>query len=155
MRVLTGLNGALCGKFEEHFVTAAYLFVDLEKSLLHYCAAGHPPLMLASRAAGKAREIEENGLMLGMFPEASYSSLEIHFSPGDRCLLYTDGLFEAKNAAQEEFGKARCKEFLETQLGIPAARFANALLDNIVGFSGHNSARAQEDDITLLVLDFQ
>jgi sigma-B regulation protein RsbU (phosphoserine phosphatase) len=52
VRVLIGLNGALCGKFEEHFVTAAYLFVDLEKSLLHYSAAGHPPLMLASRAAG-------------------------------------------------------------------------------------------------------
>jgi len=69
-------------------------------------------------------------------------------------MLYTDGLFEAKNAAQEEFGKARCKEFLETQLGIPAARFANSLFDNIAGFSGHNSARAQEDDITLLVLDF-
>src|SRR5258708_14926718 len=50
VRVLTGLNGALCGKFEEHFITAAYLFVDLEKSLLHYSAAGHPPLMLVSRA---------------------------------------------------------------------------------------------------------
>jgi phosphoserine phosphatase RsbU/P len=155
VRVLTGLNDALCGKFEEHFVTAAYLLVDLEKSLLRYSAAGHPPLMLASRAAGNVREIEENGLMLGMFPEAAYSSVEIRVGPGDRCLLYTDGLFEAKNAAQEEFGKARCKEFLETQLDIPAARFANALLDNIAGFSGHNSTRAQEDDITLLVLDFQ
>jgi phosphoserine phosphatase RsbU/P len=155
VRVLTGLNGALCGKFEEHFVTAAYLFVDLEKGLLHYSAAGHPPLMLASRAARNVREIEQNGLMLGMFPEAAYSTVEIHFRPGDRCLLYTDGLFEAKNAALEEFGKARCKEFLETQLDIPAARFANSLLDNIAGFSGHNSARAQEDDITLLVLDFQ
>jgi phosphoserine phosphatase RsbU/P len=81
--------------------------------------------------------------------------VEIRVGSGDRCLLYTDGLFEAKNAAQEEFGKARCKEFLETQLDIPAARFANALLDNIAGFSGHNSTRAQEDDITLLVLDFQ
>jgi hypothetical protein len=155
LRVLTGLNRALCGKFEEHFVTAAYLFVDLEKSLLQYSAAGHPPLMLASRAAGNVREIEENGLMLGMFPEAVYRSVEIRVSPGDRCLLYTDGLFEAKNAAQEEFGKARCKEFLETQLDIPAGRFANALLDKIAGFSGHNSARTQEDDITLLVLDFQ
>jgi phosphoserine phosphatase RsbU/P len=152
--VLSGLNDALCGKFEEHFVTAAYLFVDLEKSLLHYAAAGHPPLMLASRGAGNVREIEKNGLMLGMFPEAAYSSVEIRVSPGDRCLLYTDGLFEAKNVAQEEFGKARCKQFLETQLGMPAARFANALLDKIAGFSGHNSTRAQEDDITLLVLDF-
>ena len=154
VRVLTGLNGSLCGKFDAHYVTAAYLFVDLEKSLLHYSAAGHPPLMFASRAVGSVREIEENGLMLGMFPEAAYSSVEIHVSPGDRCLLYTDGLFEAKNAAQEEFGRARCKEFLETQLDVPVARFANALLDNIAGFSGHNSARAQEDDITLLVLDF-
>ena len=154
-RVLTGLNRSLCGKFKEHFVTAAYLFVDLEKNLLHYSAAGHPPLMLASRAAGKVREIEENGLMLGMFPEAAYSSVEIRVGPGDRCLLYTDGVLEAKNAAQEEFGKSRCKEFLETQRDIPAARFANALLDRVAGFSGHNSARAQEDDITLLVLDFQ
>jgi phosphoserine phosphatase RsbU/P len=98
---------------------------------------------------------QENGLMLGMFPEAAYTSVEIRVCAGDRCLLYTDGLFEAKNAAQEEFGKAHCKEFLETQLGIPAPRFANTLLYNIAGFSGHNSARAQEDDITLLVLDFR
>jgi len=154
-RVLSGLNRSVCGKFEAHFVTAAYLFVDLEKRLLRYSAAGHPPLMLASRGAGTVREIEENGLMLGLYPEAVYSSVEIRIVPGDRCLLYTDGLFEAKNAAQEEFGKSRCKEFLETQRDIPVARFAKALLDRIAGFSGHNSARAQEDDITLLVLDFQ
>jgi sigma-B regulation protein RsbU (phosphoserine phosphatase) len=154
-RVLTGLNRSLCGKFEEHFVTAAYLFVDLERSRLRYSAAGHPPLMLASRGAGKVREIEENGLMLGMFPEAAYSTVEIGLSPGDRCLLYTDGLFEAKNAAQEEFGKSRCKEFMETQRDVPAARFVKTLLDSVAGFSGYNSARAQEDDITLLVLDFQ
>jgi sigma-B regulation protein RsbU (phosphoserine phosphatase) len=154
-RVLTGLNSALCGKFEEHFVTAAYLFVDLGMSLLRYSAAGHPPLMLASRAADNVREIEENGLMLGMFPKAAYSSVEIRVSPGDRCLLYTDGLLEAKNAAQEEFGKSRCKEFLQSQRDIPATRFANTLLDDIASFSGQNSARGQEDDITLLVLDFQ
>jgi phosphoserine phosphatase RsbU/P len=153
--VLTGLNRALCGKFEEHFVTAAYLFVDLEKSLLRYSAAGHPPIMLSSRTSGNVREIEENGLMLGMFPEAAYSSVEIRFCPGDRCLLYTDGAFEAKNAAQEEFGKSRCKKFLETHRDISAARFVSALLDSIADFSGHGSARLQEDDITLLVIDFQ
>jgi phosphoserine phosphatase RsbU/P len=154
-RVLTGLNSSLCGKFEEHFVTAAYLFVDLEKSLLRYSAAAHPPLMLASRGAGNVREIEENGLMLGMFPKAAYSSVEICVGSGDRSLLCTDGVFEAKDAAQEEFGKLRCKEFLEAQLDIPAARFADALLRSIAEFSGNNSGRAQEDDITLLVLDFR
>jgi sigma-B regulation protein RsbU (phosphoserine phosphatase) len=154
-RVLTGLNRSLCGKFDAHFVTAAYLFVDLEKSLLHYSAAAHPPLMLVSGTAGNVREIEENGLMLGMFPEAVYSSVEIRVGPGDRCLLYTDGILEAANAAQQQFGKSRCKQFLETHREIPASRFANTLLDGVAGFSGYNSTRAQEDDITLLVLDFQ
>jgi sigma-B regulation protein RsbU (phosphoserine phosphatase) len=81
--------------------------------------------------------------------------VEIRVGPGDRCLLYTDGVFEARNAAQEEFGKSRCKEFLKTHRDIPAARFANTLLESIAGFSGYNSTRGQEDDITLLVLDFQ
>ena len=93
--------------------------------------------------------------MLGMLPEAAYSSVEIRIAAGDRCLLYTDGILEARNAAGEEFGKSRCKEFLEKQRDIPAALFPNALLENIGGFSGHHSARAQEDDITLLVLDFR
>lgn len=154
-RVLTGMNQALCGKFDAHFVTAAYLFVDLEHGLLRYSAAAHPPLMLASRAAGRVREIEENGLMLGMFPGAAYSSVEIRINPGDRCLLCTDGVFEARNAAQEEFGRPRCKEFLEARREASAAGFADALLGRIAAFSGYNSARAQEDDITLLVLDFQ
>jgi phosphoserine phosphatase RsbU/P len=154
-RVLTGLNRSLCGKYDAHFVTAAYLFVDLEKSLLHYSAAAHPPLMMASGATGNVREIEENGLMLGVFPEAVYSSVEICVGPGDRCLLYTDGILEAKNAAHEDFGKSCCKEFLVTHGNISAAHFANTLLDRVAGFSGYNSARAQGDDITLLVLDFQ
>jgi phosphoserine phosphatase RsbU/P len=154
-RVLTGLNRSLCGNFEAQFVTAAYLFVDLENGLLHYSGAAHPPLMLVSCSAGNAREIEENGLMLGMFPEAVYSSVEIRVGPGERCLLYTDGILEAENPAQERFGKSRCKQLLETQREIPPGRFANTLLDSVARFSGYSSNRAQEDDITLLVLDFQ
>jgi phosphoserine phosphatase RsbU/P len=154
-RVLTGLNHALCGKFEEHFVTAAYLFVDLEKRLLRYSAAGHPPLMMATRTEPNVREIQENGLMLGLFPEASYSAVEIQIDSGSRCLLYTDGVFEASNAAREEFGKSRCKEFLESHRSLAAAAFADDLLGHISSFSSNNSGRVQEDDITVLVLDFQ
>lgn len=153
-RVLAGLNRALCGKFDEHFVTAAYLFIDLEKGTLRYSAAGHPPMMVASREDGPGREIEENGLMLGLFPEAEYRSAEIGFRAGDRCLLYTDGVLEAKNAGQEEFGRARCIQLLERKREIPAGQFADELLGNIARFSGHGSGHAQEDDITLVVVDF-
>ena len=150
-RVLTELNRSLCGKFEEHFVTAVYLFVDLDKNLLRYSAAAHPPLLLLSHVADHAREIEENGLMLGMFPDATYTSIEIPFSPGDRVLLYTDGLFEAHNSKNEEFGRARCKEFLESSRSLPASTFIDDLLSRVSSFSPPST---QHDDITLLLLDF-
>jgi hypothetical protein len=105
-RVLAGINRALCGKFEEHFVTAAYVFLDLEKSVLHYAGAGHPPILVTPRTnrisvAIESREIEANGLMLGLFPDAEYSAIEVPLGAGDRVLLYTDGILEAMNTAHE------------------------------------------------------
>ena len=154
-RVLTGLNQALCGKFEAHFVTAVYVFVDLAKGLMRYAGAGHPPLLFSSSSNGGVRTVEENGLMLGLFPEAAYANAEIRLSPGDRCLLYTDGLFEAMSAEHEEFGKVRVGEFLKSHRGLPAPRLAASLLEEIARWTGHSTGRRQEDDITLLVLDVQ
>ena len=154
-RVLAGLNHALCGKFEEHFVTAAYLFVDLEKGILRYAAAGHPPLLLFSKKVGSAVELEENGLMLGLFPEAAYSFAEFRVASGTRCLMYTDGLLESSSAQKEEFGKSRCKQFLQDNPDLAPAALADRLLGSVAAFSGHATGRAQEDDITILALDFK
>jgi phosphoserine phosphatase RsbU/P len=153
--VLTGLNRALCGKFEEHFVTAAYLFVDLQSQRLAYAGAGHPPLLMLTRDSSQTEEIEQNGLMLGLFPEAEYSGIELDFSPGDRVLLYTDGIVEASNPAREEYNKSRCREFLQTHRHLNPPELVDALLEEVSRFAGYSSARAQEDDITLLVLDFR
>ena len=157
-RVLAGLNRALCGKFEEHFVTAAYLFVDLNKLVVRYAGAGHPPLLLASRnnahgVKSESREIEANGLMLGLFPEATYTSVELPLDAGDRMLLYTDGILEAMNAAREEFGKSRLKKFLSASSS-STSHLADSLLLELRRWSGADAGRTQADDITLLVLDF-
>src|SRR5882672_2897558 len=152
--VLTGLNRALCGKFEEHFVTAAYLFVNLEKGILRYGAAGHPPQLLASKNSSSIIELAEGGLMLGLFPEAEYFYREFPIALGSRCLLFTDGLVESTSASQEEFGKERCKQFLQTNGNLSAANLVARLLDTIAEFSGHASGRPQTDDITILALDF-
>jgi len=158
VRVLTGLNRALCGKFEEHFVTAAYVFVDLDKFRLRYAAAGHPPLLIVPRVsaneqASESREVEANGLMLGLFPEATYSYVEIPLDAGARILLYTDGILESMNAAREEFGKSRLKKFLASSSS-SASQLADALLLELRRWSTGESKGAQGDDITLLVLDF-
>jgi sigma-B regulation protein RsbU (phosphoserine phosphatase) len=157
-RVLTGLNRALCGKFEEHFVTAAYVFVDLDKCLLRYAGAGHPPLLIIPRhnangPISDSREVEANGLMLGLFPEATYCSVDISFDAGARVLLYTDGIVESMNAAREEFGKSRLKKFLAGS-SASASQLADALLLELRRWSSGERDRGQDDDITLLVLDF-
>ena len=157
-RVLAGLNRALCGKFEEHFVTAAYVFVDLEKFVLRYAGAGHPPLLFAPRTNengrdSESREVEANGLMLGLFPEAAYSFVEIPLDAGDRVLLFTDGILEAMNSAREEFGKSRLKKFLAASSS-SASHLADALLLELRRWTGAKPQRAHDDDITLLILDF-
>src|SRR5271154_4600512 len=78
-RVLAGLNRALCGKFQGHFVTAVYVVVDTEKQSLRYAGAGPPPLVIMNHSAGEAHDFVENGLFLGAFPDATYTSMEIPF----------------------------------------------------------------------------
>jgi len=153
--VLSGLNQALCGKFEEHFVTAAYLYADLDAKMVRYAGAGHPPLLFSSRSNGETRCIEQNGLFLGMFPDAVYSSIEIPLQQDDRYVLYTDGLPESTSVRGEEFGLLRCKEFLACHARLPAAALADQLLSEIARWSARSSGHAQEDDMTLIVVDCQ
>jgi len=64
-KVLTGMNEILCGKMQGQFVTAAYLFLDLETSQMRYAAAGHPPLLWWRDQSNQVESVEQNGLMLG------------------------------------------------------------------------------------------
>src|SRR5260370_33168353 len=96
-QVLVGLNQALCGKFQHHYVTAAYLFVDMQKRTLTYAGAGHPPLLL--RDGKRVRDVAENGLFLGRFPFATYSSGELPLTAGDLTLPYTAVIPETTNPA--------------------------------------------------------
>jgi phosphoserine phosphatase RsbU/P len=154
-RVLGGLNHALCGKFARHFVTAAYVFVDMEKHSMSYAAAGHPPLLLRCGSTGSASEVSQNGLLLGHFPKEIYSSVQIPVAPGDKAILYTDGILETSDLSEEMLGVDRFKRFLEDSHDVGADRFADSLLDKLSRWSGHPTGEAQQDDITLLVIDFK
>lgn len=156
-QVLAGLNRSFCGKFEEHFVTAGYLFVDADKQILRYAGAGHPPLLVGALDGKQTsfREVDNNGLFLGLSEGATYTSLELPFRPGDRCLLYTDGMVEAKNGAQEEFGSVRLLRFLEAQSHLAAAPLVSASLAELTRWSGKGETAAREDDITLIAVDFE
>jgi phosphoserine phosphatase RsbU/P len=154
-QVLAGLNHSLCGKFKHHFVTAAYVFVDMEKNILSYAGAGHPPLLLWRASKQHVLEVLENGLLLGLFPEATYSFVEVPVEPGDKAILYTDGILEARSPSEQEFGADLLKGFFESNHNLKASAFADLLLDEVTGWCGRPQGDGQEDDITLLAIDFQ
>jgi serine phosphatase RsbU (regulator of sigma subunit) len=153
-RVLAGLNKALCGKFQGHFVTAVYVVVDVEKQSIFYAGAGHPPLIFMDHSAGKARDFVENGLFLGFFPEATYSAVEIPFTAGDWGVLYTDGIPEMTDPSDEQFGLDRFKQCLQDHHDLTAAQFIDTLLAELSQWSDVASGREPEDDITLLAIRF-
>jgi sigma-B regulation protein RsbU (phosphoserine phosphatase) len=150
-QVLLGLNQALCGKFQRHYVTAAYLFVDMLKGTLRYAGAGHPPLLLWSQSEG-VRAVEENGLFLGKFPQATYSFVELPLKAGDWALLYTDGIPETTNPSQIEFGTDRFRQFLETDQSTLPDHLADRLLKELVQWSARDSGDDSDDDVTLVAI---
>ena len=154
-RVLDGLNRALCGKFQGHFVTAVYVVVDTERQCLLYAGAGHPPLILMDHSTGEAHDFLENGLFLGYFPDASYTAMEIPFKAGDWGVLYTDGIPEMTDPSDEQFGLERLKQFLQDNHDLSAGQFVDALLDELSRWSDLASGREAEDDITLLAFHFE
>jgi sigma-B regulation protein RsbU (phosphoserine phosphatase) len=150
--VLSGLNEALCGKFQGHYITAAYALIDTAKQTISYAGAGHPPLLIRSRDTGATRRLLENGLFLGFFPETTYSAVEAPFQKGDWCVLYTDGIPEMTNPLDEQFGMTRLQGFLEKHHELSSGKFVDGLLDELTCWSDHASGREAEDDITLLAV---
>jgi phosphoserine phosphatase RsbU/P len=151
-QVLLGLNLALCGKFQHHYVTAAYVFIDLEKRTLTYAGAGHPPLLLCRKSATCVQEVCENGLFLGKFEFATYASVELPLEPGDRILLYTDGIPETENAAQVAFGDGRFQQLLAEVQSESADQFADHLLLELGRWSGLGPGEELNDDLTMVAV---
>jgi phosphoserine phosphatase RsbU/P len=146
--LLAGVNEALCGNTQNQFVTAAYVHLDEGRSELCYAAAGHPPMLLLRK--GQVSRIEENGLMLALFPSAIYTSTKYRLLNGDRLVLYTDGIIEAADANNEEFGHERLGSLLQTTVHLNAEETADLIQDTVRGWSSR-----QEDDLTVLVCDYK
>jgi sigma-B regulation protein RsbU (phosphoserine phosphatase) len=147
--VLQGLNHMLSVQAEDQFVTAAYLFIDAENYRARYSAAGHPPLLLSR--SGTLQCIQSNGLVFGVAPEPDYPVRDIELCPGDRLLLYTDGLIEPENAKGEAFGDSKLEQVLLVAQMRPPSELMVNLLDEIRAWQP--TSMAQQDDITVIVID--
>ena len=93
--------------------------------------------------------------MLGQFPEETYSAVTLPLEPGDRCVLYTDGVLETSSPSDEEFGTGRFMRLMETKHSLGPGQFIDSLLEELSRWSGHPPGEGQQDDITVLVIDFK
>lgn len=143
--VLRGLDRTLSKQLHDQFVSAAYLWVNTGESRALYSAAGHPPLL--HWREGKLEKIESNGILFGVMPDSDYPVCEIPIKPGDRFLLYTDGVTEPENVNGESFGDRRLEQVVRTNHSHPPSEFAVQLLSEIRRWRPTSST--QQDDITL------
>jgi sigma-B regulation protein RsbU (phosphoserine phosphatase) len=146
--LLAAVNQALCGNAQNQFVTAAYAYLDARTAELRYAGAGHPPLLLLRN--NEVLSIEENGLVLALMPSAVYTSRAIHLERGDRILLYTDGILEPINAAEEEFGHDRLAGLLKQSAMHSPDEAAETILNAVTAWSV-----SQQDDLTIMICDYK
>lgn len=131
------------------FVTALLLEMDMATGVGRYVNAGHNECILMRPEDGETELLKSTGLPLGMLPGSRYEEQGFEMRPGDILALYSDGVSEAYNKDEEEWGEDRLREHLHAVAREPAHRIVRSIFEAIDRFA---DGTPQHDDITLLVL---
>jgi phosphoserine phosphatase RsbU/P len=142
------LNSLVCHNTgADRFITFFYARLDGPERLLHYANAGHnAPILL--HADGSHERLQAGGGVLGVFPRQKFASGAAQLASGDRLILYTDGVTEVCDAAEEEFGEVRLLRLLQDHRLAAAC----ALQEKILAVTGAFSCGRWHDDATLLIM---
>jgi len=149
VRALTEVNAQILPDNEMcMFVTVFLGIYDTESNRLRYACAGHPAPMLR-RAGGEVSDLPApGGMAVGVFDEMGLKPGEVELGTGDVLLVFTDGLDEAVNAADEQFGLDRARSWLAEAQPAPAPKLIDSLISRHLDFTGQCE---QFDDLTILV----
>lgn len=131
---------------------ATFFYAQIECGRrLRYVNAGHnPPYLVRRSAAGvEITELGVGGTVIGLFPHLAFEEAAVELQPGDVLVAFTDGVTEARNAGDEEFGEDRVKDLLRATAGLPAADISSRLADDVRAFIGDAE---QHDDLTFVVM---
>lgn len=132
---------------DNRYATLFFMLLDPATGRISYLNAGHnPPIVLRD---GGMERLEANGPPLGMMPDARFSDRETRLAPGDLLFVYSDGLPEARNAQDDEFGTERLAALLPGLRGLQAEDAAHRVLSRAEAFMG--GARPH-DDISVIVV---
>jgi sigma-B regulation protein RsbU (phosphoserine phosphatase) len=130
------------------FTTAFLAEYDAARRIFHYINAGHNNPILR-RASGLIERLDVGGLPLGIMPEAKYESASVALAPGDWLIIFTDGLVEAENARQDEYGETQLLTVINTAAASTPAEMLKRMLAELDLFVGNTP---QHDDVTCLLI---
>ncbi|HUA13919.1 MAG TPA: PP2C family protein-serine/threonine phosphatase [Verrucomicrobiae bacterium] len=130
------------------FTTAFLAEYDEARRTFDYINAGHNNPILR-RASGQIERLDIGGLPFGIQPDLTYSSGRVTLAPGDWLIIFTDGLVEAENVRQEEYGEARLLAVLEAGRALTPADMLKRLMAEVDVFVGNTP---QHDDVTCMLL---
>jgi phosphoserine phosphatase RsbU/P len=133
----------------EKFLSIFLGLVDIRRGGLHYINAGHVPPMLIRGDSGEHKMLEEGGTVIGLFPHAEYQRGSVKLNPGDILVCCTDGILEAMNPNEEEFGNKRLAECIAKHRTKAAGAIIEAVLAEVAAFS---KGGTHVDDKVLMVL---
>ena len=142
------VNRILCGRIaEDRFISFFYCVIDAEVGTLTFANAGHYSPVLV-RADGQAERLASGGPVLGVFQDAVYSQDRLSMTNGDRLVLFTDGITEARSVDDEEFGEDRLVALATEHRACSAPALQARVTAAVSAFSGGRF----QDDATLIVL---
>jgi len=145
------LNQELAGRFgDNRYATLFWAQYDTRTGDLTYINAGQPPPILI-RSSGAIERLNSDGFPVGMFANTRYTGSQVAMESGSRLIVFTDGLTDAQNSAEEEFGEERLIQHVRTiPAGIDAKGVADRLMDVVAEWS---VGTERVDDTTVVVID--
>lgn len=132
----------------DSFITAFYSVLYPHSSKLIYTSAGHNPPLLFSNNGKTYVSLSNTQLIIGILENVEYTQQEIHINEGDILLIYSDGLVEATNKKEEEFGIERLIEIIQLQHKLSSKNIIQHICQSLEAFL---QGKPLEDDLTIAV----
>lgn len=147
-RVVGGANRQLVADTTpEKYSTLFFGAYDARTATLAYSNAGHlPPLLVRN---GEIVPLDVNGMVVGIFPDASYTASSLTLRRGDMLVAFTDGVTEPENQTGAEYGEERLRETLRGTGGLSASEVIDRVMNDVLAWTGES---ALQDDMTMLVV---
>ena len=146
--LMNDINRLLCLSTTTHkYATFFYCIYEDHSRKLTYVNAGHNPPMLF-RSGGAMERLTTGGLVVGMLPDVVYKKDVVQLQSGDILMIYSDGLSEAMNLAEEEFGEQRIIQEICSNRSLPVEQLRDRILSQVSTFVGD---APQHDDLTLVI----